>query len=109
MTCRVALLRMQADGLIELPPSRLPPAGRRRPSFAPTPATDPRATIEAPVHALPPLSLRLVVGTHQSRLWNEFVARYHYLGYAPMSGSQLRYNVFAGEQLVACLSFGASA
>jgi hypothetical protein len=26
-----------------------------------------------------------------------------------MSGSQLRYNVFAGEQLVACLSFGASA
>jgi hypothetical protein len=26
-----------------------------------------------------------------------------------MSGSQLRYNVFAGEKLVACLSFGASA
>jgi hypothetical protein len=108
MTCRVALLRMQADGLIELPPSRLPP-GRRRPSFAPTPATDPGAAIEVPVHALPPLSLRLVAGTHQSRLWNEFVARYHYLGYTPMSGSQLRYNVFAGEQLVACLSFGASA
>jgi hypothetical protein len=29
--------------------------------------------------------------------------------YSPMSGSQLRYNVFAGEKLVACLSFGASA
>lgn len=61
------------------------------------------------MHALGPLSLRLVAGTRQSRLWNEFVARYHYLGYTPMSGSQLRYNVFAGEQLVACLSFGASA
>ena len=34
---------------------------------------------------------------------------YHYLGYTPMSGSQMRYNVFAGEQLVALLSFGASA
>jgi hypothetical protein len=55
------------------------------------------------------LSLRLVQGTAQSRLWNEYVARYHYLGYTPMSGAQLRYNVFADEQLVACIGFGASA
>ncbi|MDD4941968.1 MAG: hypothetical protein PHQ13_00355 [Rhodoferax sp.] len=34
MTCRVALLRMAADGLIVLPPSRMA-SGRRRPSFAP--------------------------------------------------------------------------
>ena len=47
--------------------------------------------------------------TPQSRLWNEYVARYHYLGYTPMSGSQMRYNIFAGERLVALLSFGASA
>ena len=33
----------------------------------------------------------------------------HPNAYSPMSGSQLRYNVFAGEKLVACLSFGASA
>lgn len=108
MTARVALLRMAADGLIVLPTSRLPP-GRRRPTFDATPASDPGMAIEVPVHALEALSLRLVVGKQQSRLWNEFVARYHYLGYAPMSGSQLRYNVFAGEQLVACISFGASA
>lgn len=108
MTCRVALLRMAADGLIVLPPSRMS-SGRRRPNFAPTPDTEPVPSIELPVHALGPLSLRLVAGTRQSRLWNEYVARYHYLGYSPMSGSQLRYNVFAGEQLVACLSFGASA
>jgi len=37
------------------------------------------------------------------------MARYHYLGYTPLSGSQMRYNVFAGERLVALLSFGASA
>jgi hypothetical protein len=37
------------------------------------------------------------------------VARYHYLGYTPLSGSQIRYNVYAGEQLLALLSFGASA
>ena len=109
MTCWVALARMQEDGLIVLPPSRLPAGRRGRPSFPPTPASDPQAAIQQPVHELGLLSLRLVQGTAQSRLWNEYVARYHYLGYTPMSGAQLRYNVFAGEQLVACISFGASA
>ncbi len=55
------------------------------------------------------MTLRLVLGTPASRLWNEYVQRYHYLGYTPMSGSQLRYNVYAGDKLVALLSFGASA
>ena len=55
------------------------------------------------------LTLHQVRGTAPSRLWNEYIARYHYLGYTPMSGSQMRYNVFAGDQLVALLSFGASA
>ena len=109
MTCRVALARMQADGLIVLPPSRLPAGRRGRPHFPPTPASAPQTPIMQPVHELGPLSLRLVQGTAQSRLWNEYIARYHYLGYTPMSGAQLRYNFFAGEQLVACISFGASA
>lgn len=108
MACRVALARMQLDGLITLAPSQIPNA-RRRPHFPPTPASDAQTPIEQPVHELGSLTLRLVTGTAASRLWSEYVARYHYLGYTPMSGSQLRYNVFAGEQLVACLSFGASA
>lgn len=108
MTCRVALLRMQGDGLITLPPSRMP-GGRSKPHFPATPASDEQAPVTQPVHALAPLTLRLVAGTAASRLWNEYVQRYHYLGYTPMSGAQLRYNVYAGEQLVALISFGASA
>ena len=108
MTCRVALLRMQADGLIELPPSQIPQP-RRRPQFLASTATDAQSPLVDPVHALPPVRLQQVSATGNSRLWNEYVARYHYLGYAPLAGSQLRYNVFAGEQLVALISFGASA
>lgn len=107
MSCRVALLRMQADGLITLPASRMPYRGR--PHFPATAATDAQAPLLQPVHELGSLSLQPVLGTVASRLWNEYVQRYHYLGYTPMSGSQMRYNVFAGEQLVALLSFGASA
>lgn len=108
MTCRVALLRMRSDGLITLPPSRMP-GGRGRPHFPPTAATDAQTPALQPVHELGALTLHQVKGTAPSRLWNEYIARYHYLGYTPMSGSQLRYNVFAGDQLVALLSFGASA
>ena len=108
MTCRVALLRMQADGLITLPASRMSRA-RSRPHFPPTPATDPHPALVQPVHELAALTLRPLADTAASRLWNEYIARYHYLGYTPLSGSQLRYNVFAGQRLVALLSFGASA
>jgi hypothetical protein len=108
MTCRVALARMQADGLIRLPPSQIPNP-RRRPQFLPTPATDAGSPVVEPVHALPPLRLEQVIGTSSSRLWNEYVARYHYLGYTPLAGSQMRYNVLAGDRLLALISFGASA
>jgi hypothetical protein len=107
MTCRVAMLRMQADGLITLP---APTNGsRRRTECIITAATDAQPLLTQPVHELPPLCIRQVTGAAQSRLWNEYIARYHYLGYTPMAGSQIRYFVFAGERLLALLSFGASA
>jgi hypothetical protein len=109
MSCRVAMLRMQADGVITLPATRRS-GPRSAPRFEPTVDTDPGTPITAPVHELAPLRLEtLRSATVASRRWNEYVARYHYLGYTPMSGSQIRYNVFCGEQLVALLSFGASA
>lgn len=108
MSCRVALLRMQADGLLTLPPSRTP-RPRARPQFPASAASDAQAPLHRPVHELGRLALRPVASTAESRLWNEYVQRYHYLGYTPMSGSQLRYNVWAGDRHVALLSFGASA
>jgi len=107
MSCRVAMLRMQADGLLTLPAARkLAP---RQPKYLATAATDPQPLLTQPVHELPPLRLCLVAGSAPSRRWNETIARYHYLGYSPLAGSQSRYFVFAGERQVALLSFGASA
>ena len=109
MTCRVIMLRLQKDGLITLPVSQIPNP-RQRARYEPTPATDPQLEIDQPVHELPPLRIEIVLGQGpQSRLWNEFMARYHYLGYTPLSGHQMRYQVYAGDTLVALLGFGASA
>ena len=107
MTCRVAMLRMQADGLITLPASQMRP--RQRTEIITTDATDAQSPLSQPVHELAPLTIRQVAGAANSRLWNEYIARYHYLGYTPMAGSQMRYFVFEGERLLALLSFGASA
>jgi hypothetical protein len=108
MSCRVAMLRMAADGLLRLPPPRHRNSNRR--SYAPrTPATDPGPPLRAPVHLLGPLHLHLVADPSASALWNETIARYHYRGYRPLPGAQLRYLARTDRQLLALLGFGAAA
>ncbi len=105
MSCRVAMLRMQADGLLELPPPRHPRPAIR---LAKTARTDPRERIDRPVHALPELHLRPVEPA-TSGLWNEFIHRYHYLGYTPLPGAQWRYFAYTATTPLALLGFGAAA
>jgi hypothetical protein len=107
MSCRVALLRMHREGLIELPAPRHKVNPCR--SFARrTPQAEPEPLLEAAVHGLAALRLA-VVERSDSALWNEYVDRYHYLGYKPLPGAQLRYFAYAGERLVGLLGFGAAA
>ena len=108
MSCRVALLRMHRDGLIELPPPRRKngngKAYRRR-----TLEAEPRLPVVLAPGALDELQLELITTAKESALWNEHIARYHYLGYKPLPGAQLRYLVrFRTEELV-LFGFGASA
>jgi hypothetical protein len=107
MSCRVALLRMHRQGLIELPA----PQHKVNPSrsFARRTAEgEPRALLEAPVQALGALRLERVQRKN-SALWNEYIDRYHYLGYKPLAGAQLRYFANAGERVVGLFGFGAAA
>lgn len=106
MSCRVAMLRLQADGLIQLPAAR----GQRPESRIKfTVNTAPEAMIEQAAHCFTPLQLCPVVNRTHSRLWNEYIHRYHYLGYKTLPGAQLRYFVTSGEKFIALLGFGASA
>jgi len=107
MSCRVALLRMHREGLIGLPAPRHKINPCR--SFARrTPQAEPEARLEAPLHELASLRLEVVQRT-DSALWNEYIDRYHYLGYKPLPGAQLRYFAYAAQRLVGLLGFGAAA
>ena len=106
MSCRVAMLRMAEHGLITLPPPRCKPP---RQTIQFTSQTGPGSPITEPVHALPALQLCPVVHREHSRLWNEYIHRYHYLGHKPLPGAQLRYFVTIDQHIVAALGFGAAA
>ena len=82
MSCRVAMLRMHREGLITLPPPQTRNGnGRHRVRI--TSASDPQEPLSDSAGALGELVLRPVGTRQESRLWNELIARYHYLGYTP--------------------------
>ena len=93
MMARVTMLAMHRDGLIALPP---PKQRQSRPGpIAFGPDTEP-PLFPAPtsLDEVRPLDLRPVGrGTREGKLWNEFIARYHYLGYKTLVGAQMRYAV----------------
>ena len=105
MSARVAMLRMHEDGLIVLPP----PRGKRPdPRVRISSRSDPGVPFDQPAQALVPV-LHRVREKAESRLWNELIERYHYLGHKPLPGAQLRYLIYSGEQPIALLGFGAAA
>ena len=108
MSCRVALLRMERDGLIRLPPPQKG-NGNRTARVRISSASDPKPDVCVGAGALEPLRLELVVKGTNSQLWNELIERYHYLGYKPLPGAQLRYFVYSGSRILATIGFGASA
>ncbi|MGH2842013.1 MAG: Druantia anti-phage system protein DruA [Solirubrobacteraceae bacterium] len=111
MSARVALLKMAAANLIELPPPRSANNNRRSnrylsPDQRLFPEPVPQATSLAGLGAV---ELRRVWTRAESRCWNELVAAHHYLGYVPLCGAQLRYFVEAQSNVIGAVSFGASA
>jgi len=108
MSCRVAMLRMQDDGLLKLPPPKNS-NNNGKPYLLHSKKTDVNpASLEVPATAFSSLQVLPVQGKKQSALWNEYIQRYHYLGYAPVPGDQIRYSVQLHGQVLALLSFRAA-
>lgn len=106
MSCRVALLRMHREGHIMLPAPQKPDnnhlkKGKRTLLALPQPEVNKKAG---------EYELQLCLTEKaDSALWNEYIDRYHYLGYSPLPGAQLRYFVKTGDQVLALLGFSAAA
>lgn len=104
-TCLNALEAMESCGIISLPAKIERKSGLQK-EIIWTEASDEPIQIACSVKELMPISLQLVTESKDIALWNEFVDRYHYLGYRRPIGSYLRYYVIDrhGRKL-GCLLF----
>lgn len=108
--CRDVLARLHDIGFLRLPPRRRAPVRRRRVVVTEETAPRPVATIRP--RDIGRASLSLVTGsgdTKQERLWNEYVERYHYLGYGVPIGAHVKYFVSVQQEPIGCLAFSGAA
>ncbi len=107
MSARVALLRMHRAGWIELPPpSRGNGNGKGlRHQRIEWPST---GAVTGSVSELGAVDL-VAVDRDSSALWNALIDRYHYLGYSPLPGAQIRYLIRWQGGVLGAMGFGAAA
>lgn len=109
-SCRKALDKLEALGLIELPERRTRAGqGRMRPIVL-SAATAAESEIVGSLHDLAPVEVRAVRERGELRLWDEYVERYHPLHFKRPFGAHQRYFVVGREgRKLGCLLFAASA
>jgi hypothetical protein len=110
MACRTLLLKLEARGLIGLPPRQrasVNGARNRRPAEFPYDV----APVNAELDALRPLRVeRVAPGSPESGLFQWLLHRHHYLGHRNCVGENLKYLVCARQgRPLACLLFGSAA
>ena len=108
--CVEWLQKLQArNGLTGLPELRVTkPRGAHR--FQADPQSDPQPPLRGPLADCQPLELQLIGDAAGRRLFQQYVQRYHPLGYRVPYGAQLRYLVRTRSQaVVACLLFTSAA
>lgn len=112
--CRDVLLRLHRAGLIQLPPPRRPWRPRPIKHIPFTFWTEPQPPTQPAPRSVGPQDFEIATGPQPRRagreaLWNEFIHRYHYLGYRTVVGPQIKYLVHHGDQVIACMAFGGAA
>jgi hypothetical protein len=100
--CKELLLQMEEQGLVQLPPARCKGAAKRPPPSK-TSQTNAPEILAVSLKAISPVSVEPVTDDKERHLWNEYVERYHPLGYKHPFGYAIRYFIRANEQYLGCI------
>ncbi|MHC1727527.1 MAG: Druantia anti-phage system protein DruA [Syntrophobacteraceae bacterium] len=106
--CLNLLLKLEPEGLLKLPAKKT--SLRKAPGKPyPTQRTEPVSPIEGSLTDIGRVRLEMVGGREETQPWNEYVHRYHYLGYKQPFGCFARYFVESDHgKLGYLLFFGAA-
>ena len=109
--CQKLLERLESAGLIELPALRKHqshPAPSAGVVLSEQTAME-RPPLASPLRALEPVRLEVVTEASQVALWNEYVERFHPLGYKGAFGYRLRYFIRSGSLRLGCVLLAGAA
>ena len=106
--CLKLLIRLEDKGCLRLPPKRSISPPRHAP-LALTPRTGPRTAIGGRIAEVGPVSVAAVKSREQAALCNEYVSRYHCLGYKKPFGCFLSYFIESPHGLLGCVLFQGAA
>jgi Domain of unknown function (DUF4338) len=107
-SCGKALEKLEALGLVKLPERGV--GGGPEAKIEVGARTDPEKEMVGTARDVAPVKLEPVGGKEGIRLWNEYVHRYHPLGYKRPFGAHQRYFLVGGEERrLGCLLFAAAA
>lgn len=108
--CLKLLTKLEAQGRFRLPAKRPHRRGTEVPARRIySRDTDPQPLWSGALPEVGELAWEVVSGHERSRLWAEYVDRYHYLGYRRPFGCPLRYFVIGERGLVGCVLLAGAA
>ena len=110
-SCQQLLDKLERQGLINLPAKQEEKIQDTRDQISFGLRTEAGLPVEGYVTEYEPIDLEPVTEKADMRLWNEYVHRYHALGYKRPFGASQRYFIFsgAGQKPLGCLLFAAAA
>jgi hypothetical protein len=108
--CQRLLERLAGAGLVALPPVRDERRhGGRGAAVCPRGRIAPGQPVTGPLRNFQPVRLEPVAGAAETGLWNEYVERFHPLGYKKPFGYRLRYFIRAGGEPLGCVLLAGAA
>ncbi len=104
--CSKLLARLEEAGELRLPAlqqHKSHPGPRSCAPRRPSARTDPRTPLQMSLTQLGPVGLRALTAKADQALCNEYIQRYHYLGYKNPFGYRQRYFIEAGPHRLGCI------
>jgi hypothetical protein len=107
--CLKLLDKLEVQGVIRLPEKRKWRQRKKNKPLVQTDRTNPESEISATLADISPVHLEIVSDKDEISLFNEYVDRYHYLGYKKPFGCFLRYFIVSRQARLGCVVLAGAA
>jgi len=106
--CMKMLEKLESFKILQLPAKRAKSKSKKN-NISITSITQPQPAIIGKLSDLNNVNLEIVKDQESVNLWNEYVLRYHYLGYKKPFGYTMRYFIKSDQDILGCILFSGAA